>query len=473
MNRSYRILQLDPGQKYFIEKMLTNDCFGIFMRQGTGKTLTVLEALRQMKDRGDFGTVLILSPIICIKNVWEKELTDWSYPFSYHIARDSGLKKVPENRDIYIASNDIVSSKKYAIPLLMVVKPKILIVDESSKYRNYSSKRTRNLINILFSTKRKGRKILEIKRRIKKTYILSGTPRPRHIENLWSQILLLDAGDRLGRNITHFRNQFGLIYNEARHEYVVPPGAETSVYSKIKDIAESRASIYDANILYRDVFCSFSDSEYARYRKFVKDSVLTLPKNERFIATDIAAKTAKLRQLSSGAFYVHDENDDRRIEFFSLCKLQAFSEFIEAQLNEPTLVGYAYTHEAERMIHVLEKLGKTYGWIRGAALHTRDEIIRKWNNKELDVLIGHPAAMAHGLNLQHGGATILWFSPPPSSSFELYDQFNARLNRKGQTKQVIVHHLVNSKSYDPRAYRTVRNKENANKTYLEYIKAEF
>lgn len=324
------------------------------------------------------------------------------------------------------------------------------VADELSSFKNPKAKRFRCLTWVM--------------PHIRKFVGLTGTPAPNGVMDLWAQVYLLDGGERLGRSITAFRREY---FSENTHggnfsTFEEKQGAAELIRQKISDICVSmKAEDYIELPERSDIVVPVELDGRARklYDKFERDMFLQIDEDSLDAGT-AAVLSNKLLQMSGGAVY---DSSGKCVEIHS-CKLEAFTELIEAAQGQPVLVFYNFRHELERLRAALKKLRLNVG-----ELKSPDDIDR-WNRRELNVLLAHPASAAYGLNLQAGGSHIVWFGL--NWSLELYQQANARLYRQGQQSRVIIHHLVVRNSADELVMAALQSKTDSQDILLEALKVK-
>lgn len=353
--------------------------------------------------------------------------------------------------DIYIINREnvcwLVDYYRNAWPFDMVV------IDESSSFKSHKAKRFKSLAAVM--------------PKIDRVVELTGTPSPNGLDDLWAQIFLLDAGERLGKRYTQFRERYfdpgrrgadGMVY-----DYQAKPGSEESILDRIADIcismkAEDYLELPD--ITYHQIPVVLDPKAEKAYHDLERQMVLELPGDEEEISvTSAAALSNKLLQLANGALY----DDDHGVHEVHTCKIEAFQELIESLQGKPALVFYNFQHDEARILDVLKKSG-----LRVRELKTvRDE--DDWNAGKVDVLLAHPASAAYGLNLQQGGNHVIWFGL--TWNYELYTQANKRLHRQGQTEKVIIHHLVCAGTRDEDVMQALEKKDDVQNWVMQSLKA--
>ena len=326
----------------------------------------------------------------------------------------------------------------------------MVVIDELSSFKSAKAKRFREL-----------RKVRPYFKRI---VGLTGTPAPNSLIDLWPQVYLLDGGQRLGKTITSYKDQF--FSPGRRNGYVVfdwrlKEGSENAIHERISDICISMAAKDYLDLPERidnTIEIKLTASAEKTYKQLEKDLMLELGEKD-IVATNAAVLTNKLLQLSNGAIY----SEDKQVIAFHDEKLKALADIVEAANGKPVLVFYNFKHDYDRIIKYLGAKGYKP---KGLA-DSKD--IDKWNKGNIEILLVHPASAGHGLNLQYGGNIIVWFGL--TWSLELYQQANARLHRQGQTQAVIIHHLVAVGTVDEDVMKALGNKEVNQNILLEAVKA--
>lgn len=353
--------------------------------------------------------------------------------------------------DIYIINREnvvwLVDYYRNSWPFDMVV------VDESSSFKNHSAKRFKALASI--------------GPHIDRLIELTGTPSPNGLEDLWSQVFLLDGGDRLGKRYTQFRERYfqpdkrgadGMVYS-----YEAKPGTEQSILEKISDICISMKAedyLQLPDVTYHEIPVELDARSAKAYYELERKMVLELPEDETDISvTSAAALSNKLLQLANGAIY----DEDRQVHEIHKCKIEAFTELTESLQGKPALVFYNYQHDKSRLLDVLSGTGLRVRELKT----TKDE--DDWNNRQIDILLTHPASSAYGLNLQQGGNHVIWFGL--TWNYELYTQANKRLHRQGQQEKVIIHHLICSGTRDEDVMQALHRKDDVQNWVMESLKA--
>lgn len=429
---------------------------GFFSIWVCGKTVITLTAINDLKyNRFLVRRVLVIAPKKVAEDTWTREQEKWEHLQNLRVISVLGsltkrIKALNTPSDIYVMNREnvewLVDYYKNDWPFDMVV------IDELSSFKNASSKR--------FKAMKRVRPL------IKRIVGLTGTPAPNGYIDLWAQIYLLDQGERLEPYITHYREKY--FEPDKRNEdrvfsYRAKDKAIEVIKNKISDICISLSAkdyldmpklIVDTKYVQLD-----SKSRYL-YEVFEKKMFLQIEDEDEIDVTSAAALTNKLLQFSNGAVYKQDSNEFVEVH---KCKIEAFKELIESLQGQPALVFYNFKHDLDRLQKVLKSMK-----LRVGVLKSSDDIA-KWNNKELDILLAHPASAAYGLNLQDGGNHIIWFGL--NWSLELYKQANARLYRQGQKETVFIHHLVTADSMDENVLSALDDKDINQNKLLEVLKA--
>lgn len=443
-------------QAHCVEKILEVNKLGLFLDMGLGKTVTTLTAIRELKyNRFVVRKVLVIAPKKVAEGTWTKEKDKWDHTKILRVSPVLGsqakrIRALNTPADIYIINREnvcwLVDYYRNSWPFDMVV------IDESSSFKSHKAKRFKALASM--------------GSHISRMVELTGTPSPNGLNDLWSQVFLLDGGERLGKRYTQFRERYfdpgdrgqNIVYN-----YKAKPGSEESILDKISDICISMKAedyLQLPDIIYHQVPVVLDGKAEKAYRELERKMVLELPDDDENISvTSAAALSNKLLQLANGALY----DDDHKAHEVHGCKIEAFTELIESLQGKPVLVFYNFQHDRERILKALEKSGLRIRELKT----TQDE--DDWNSRQIDVLLTHPASSAYGLNLQQGGNHVIWFGL--TWNYELYTQANKRLHRQGQTDKVIIHHLVCSGTRDEDVMQALEKKDDVQNWVMQSLKA--
>ncbi len=439
---------LHEFQNYGVDFIINKPISALMLECGLGKTITTLTAVSDlMYDYFEISKVLIIAPLRVALTVWKQECDKWeqlkylrcSIAIGSVSEREKALRA---DADIYIINRENVEwlVKNYPFDFDMVV------VDELSSFKSHQSKRFRAL--------------RKVRPKLDRIVGLTGTPAPNGLMDLWAEINLLDMGERLGRYITRYRDEYfkpdkrngAIVYS-----YKPLPDAEERIYGKISDICVSMKAADYLEMPERVdniVEVGMSDKETAMYKRLEKEMLLPFADGD-IDAVNAASLSNKLLQLANGAVY--DENG--KVKKIHSRKLDALEDLIEAANGKPVLVYYSYKHDRDR---ISERFN--------AREIKDDKDISEWNAGKIQLAIAHPASCGHGLNLQSGGSTIVWFGL--TWSLELYQQANARLYRQGQKNTVVVHHIITKGTVDEKVMAALKNKDIGQASLMEAIKAK-
>jgi len=446
--------QLHQYQRYSVQHIIENTHCALFLDMGLGKTVSTLTAIEHLMYRElEVGRVLVVAPKRVAESVWHREAQKWAHltHLTFSIITGTATQRRTAYRtkaDVHLISRDniawLVQEMHGKMPYDM------LVLDELSSFKSHKAVR--------FKTLRK------VQPSFDRIVGLTGTPSPNGLIDLWAQLYLLDRGQRLGRTLTEYRNNYfkpgqrngAIVYN-----YKPLKNTESEIHDKIKDICVSMKSedYLDLPGTKRNIIdLEFTDAQKAKYEEFEKSQVLRLfEDSDEITAVNAAALSNKLLQYANGAVY--DENRD--VHAVHDIKLDAAEEIVESANGKPVLIAWAYQHDRDRLKTKLKKY-------KPRELKT-DQDIEDWNAGKIQVLLMHPASGGHGLNLQAGGNTMVWYGH--TWSLELYQQLNKRLDRQGQTRQVIMHLLVMRGTVDEDVLRSLENKTQTQDGLMDAVKA--
>lgn len=427
-------LTLEPYQQVMRDHLLTHDrayaCVGL----GLGKTATTLSALNTLFQDGEIESVLIVAPKRVARMTWPNELAKWDEFRWMKIEHLTG-REPSGKAQIYLINYDRLGQ------LSDLSFCDVVVFDEITKAKNPQSKRI-NAIRPLFRHHRR--------------WGLTGTPRPNSLMELFGQVRLLDDGKRLGRAFTAFRDQHFYPTDYMRYNWAPKPGAENQVYAKISDITLTlRSSDYlpVPDAILDDVELALPPAAQDAYDELERE-FLVLTKDGEVVARNAAVLAGKLHQMAGGIVY----NDDQTLSPLHNVKIGALAG-IAGELKEPVLVACNYVHERERVVAAIP------GAVDAAKF--KGDIEKAWNSKKIPMLVADPRSLGHGLNLQEGGRTVIWYSP--TWSRELYDQFNARVARKGQGQQPLIYRILAKGTIDEAIVETLRERGDAQNAMLRVM----
>ena len=446
---------LHPYQLSAIQHIVEHPRCALFLEMGLGKTVSTLTAIEFLISDLDISKVLVVAPKRVAESVWDAEVEKWSHLSDLRTQKIIGrtpanrLKTLEKDADVYIIGRDNIAwlCKVYegkAMPFDM------LVLDELSSFKNHRSVRFKAL-----------RKVAPSFRRI---VGLTGTPAPNGLIDLWAQIYLLDQGERLGRFVSNYRDEYfkpGKRNGEVIYTYELRKGAADKIYEKIGDICMSMKSKDYLTLPGRivNIIRLKMDKELKKqYDSFEEEQVLSLVEE----GTEITAMNAgvlsnKLLQFANGAIYDAEGN----VSHIHDLKIEAVKELIEDANGKPVLIAWTFRHDRDRLLKALAS------YMPRELKDSQD--IKDWNSGKIQVMMLHPASGGHGLNLQAGGHIIIWFGQ--TWSLELEQQFNARLDRQGQTETVVINKIVLSETIDEDVARAIKAKGRTQDSLMDAVRA--
>jgi SNF2 family DNA or RNA helicase len=437
-------------QQYAIDFIKNNEVAAILLDMGLGKTSITLTAVNDLIfDSFEVSKVLVIAPLRVARDTWPAEIKKWDHlkHLRYSVAVGSESERLAALRkeaDIYIINREnvdwLVNKSKVPFNFDMVV------IDELSSFKSHQSKRFKSL--------------LKVRPFIKRIVGLTGTPSSNGLMDLWAQFRILDMGKRLGRYITHYRSAYFLPDKRSADRiftYKPADGAEQMIYDRISDITISMKSADYLKLpecIINEVPVFMDTKEKAIYETFKEDMVAKI-KDEEIDAANAAVLSGKLLQMANGCIY---DEDKKAIKIHDR-KLDALEDLIESANGKPLLVAYWFQHDLARI--------KERFPVR--EIKTSKDI-EDWNKGKIPLAVIHPASAGHGLNLQTGGSTLVWFGL--TWSLELYQQCNARLHRQGQTDTVVIHHIIAKGTIDEDVMAALQRKEKIQNALINAVKAK-
>lgn len=437
-------------QRYAINYIESHPIAALLLEMGLGKTVITLTAIQNLLfNHFIVKKVLIIAPLRVAKNTWPDEISKWEHlkHLSYSIVignQEERFAALQQQADIYIINRENVTwlIEKSGTPFDF----DMVVIDELSSFKSHQTKRFKALKSV--------------RPFIKRIVGLTGTPSSNGLMDLWAQFRLLDNGKRLGRFISQYRDlhftpdkRNGMVI----YSYKLKPEAEKIIYKKISDITvsmKSRDYLKMPTKLTHEINVKLSEKEQRVYNKLKQEMIVEV-KVKEIDASNAASLSNKLLQMASGAVYdgagqvvtIHDQ------------KLEVLEDLIESANGMPLLIAYWFKHDLSRIKKRFE--------VRELK---SSQDFKDWNNGKISVALIHPASAGHGLNLQAGGSTIVWFSL--TWSLELYQQTNARLYRQGQEKPVHVYHLLTENTLDEKILKSLNQKSLKQDSLIEAVKAE-
>ena len=415
------------------------------------KTVITLSALYDLcLDRFEVHRVLVIAPLRVARDTWPAEIQKWDHlkGLTCSVAVGTAQERLTALRQKTFLHSINRENVQWLIEDSGIRwEYDMIVIDELSSFKSHQAKRFRSL--------------LKVRPRVKRIVGLTGTPSSNGLMDLWAEFRLLDMGKRLGRFITHYRDQFFM--PDARNmnqifSYKPRPGAEAEIYRRIRGMTISMKStdyLQMPECVMNRVPVFLSPAEQDTYNALKRELVVQLG-GEEVDAVNATALSNKLCQMANGAIYT----EDKHTVCFHDRKLDALEDLLEGTNGKPVLVAYWFKHDLERIqkrftVRELKSSGD----------------IQDWNAGRIPVAVIHPASAGHGLNLQAGGSTLAWFGL--TWSLELYQQTNARLWRQGQqTDTVIIHHIIAQGTIDEQILQALEDKDRIQAALIHAVKAQ-
>ncbi len=438
-------------QRYAAEFIIAHLVSALLLDMGLGKTSITLTAINDLLfDSFEVHKVLVVAPLRVARDTWSAEIEKWEHlkNLRYSVVIGTAqerLKALTTPADIYIINRENIQwlVEESGLPFDF----DMAVIDELSSFKNHQSKRFRAF--------------MKVRPKLKRIVGLTGTPAGNGLMDLFAEFKLLDMGERLGRLIGQYRNTYfqpdkrnGMVI----YSYKPMPDAEQQIYDKISDITISMKAadhLKMPELISAEYTVQLSEKEKEKYDRLKKDLVLS-DDNEEVTAANAASLSNKLSQMANGAVY----SDDESIIEIHDRKLDALEDIIESMNGKPLLVAYWFKHD-------LARIRKRFD-VREIK---SSEDISDWNSGKIPVALIHPASAGHGLNLQNGGSTLVWFGL--TWSLELYQQTNARLWRQGQTADtVVIQHIIANGTIDEQIMKALKTKDTTQAALITAVKAE-
>lgn len=434
-------------QEYAKEFVIKQNVSALFLDCGLGKTVITLTAIWELLlDYFDVRKILVIAPLRVARDTWPAELYKWEHLKGIEMSAVLGSERervtaLNRRANVYVINREnvawLVGHCRWDFDMV--------VIDELSSFKSHKAKRFKAL--------------KRVRPLVKRVVGLTGTPAPNGLIDLWAEIGLLDMGQRLGRFIGGYRDRFFVPDKRSREmvfSYKPREGAEEAIYELISDICISmKATDYleMPECIYNRVEVTMNPKEKKLYQQLERDMLIPFEDGD-IDAVNAAGLSNKLMQMANGAVY--DENG--AVKHIHDRKLEALEDLVEAANGKPVLIAYWYKYDLERI--------KKY--VGAVELDTAEDM-KKWNAGEILVAVIHPASAGHGLNLQAGGSTLIWFGL--TWSLELYQQMNARLWRQGQKETVVIHHLIVKGTLDERVMEALEKKDCGQSALVEAVKA--
>lgn len=438
-------------QNHGFRHVVKHEFSGLFLEMGLGKTVITLTAVnRFMYEDLSITKTLVIAPKRVAESVWSDEVAKWEHLDHLKLSIVLGtaaqrIKALQQPADIYVINRENV------VWLVNYYQSRwtfdMLVIDELSSFKSPRAMRFKAL--------------RMVRPKVSRVIALTGTPAPNGLIDLWSQMYLIDQGERLGKSVVNYKQQYFFAERAAGHivyKYGLRVGAQEEIHNRVKDICISMKSkdyLELPDVVESVIPIRLTKEVQARYEAFEESQVIKFADESEISAINAAALTNKLLQFANGAVYfddgtyhvVHDE------------KIEALKEIIESSQGNTVLVAYSYRHDLDRILKAIPQARK---------LEKKSDVA-DWNEGKIPVLVAHPASAGHGLNLQDGGHIIVWFGP--TWSLELYQQFNARLGRQGQKFKTFIYRIIVKKTMDEDTVIAIDRKATGQNDLMEAIKA--
>ena len=435
-------------QKQAIQWIIDKPRCGLFLDMGLGKTVTTLTAIDWLINCNlEISNVLVVAPKRVVTETWATECQKWDHLHSLKMVPIVGN---PEQRkiatstkaDIHLVSRDNV---KWLVEYLgRKWDYDMLVLDELSSFKNPQSNRFKAL--------------KKVSKQCNRVVGLTGTPAPNGYHDLWSQMYLLDSGERLGRTLGDFRREYcDCVRYPQFTKWTVPDKNQNVIGKQISDICISMKAKDYLNLppaYYHTVLVDLPNKAKKAYKTMLETSVLEYGYDD-IVGVNAAVVLEKCLQIANGAIY----DDDRNARFIHDAKIEALEQIIEEAQGQPILVFYQYKFNRDSILEHFPQ-----------AVLYEDGVKEKWDKGEIPILLAQPQSCGHGLNLQHGGHIIVWFGV--KWSLELYQQANGRLNRQGQKKPVMIYHLLAKDTSEERVLQALADKNTSQEALNDCVKAE-
>lgn len=442
-------------QEHAIERIIDTPNIALLLEMGLGKTISTLTALDFLKNEMfDINKILVIAPLRVASDTWAREIEKWDHISHLTVSKILGTAK--QRKAGLAAEADIYVINRENIPWLVEEVGRdwdfdTVVIDELSSFKNASSKRFKAL--------------KRVRPLISRLIGLTGTPAPNGLMDLWSQIYLLDEGERLGKTIGGFRDRYfnaGKRNGHVVYEWKQKDTAEEKIYAAIEDIAVSMKAEDWLDMpprIDRIYPITLESDQMSLYEQLERDLLLPLAGGE-IVAQTAAVLSNKLLQMASGAVY----DEERGTQYIHDAKLDALEDIMESANGKPVMVFYNYKHSLDRIIKRFPKARTLNKGEKG------NKDISDWNNDKIQMFLLHPKSAGHGLNLQDSSCTnVVWYDNV--WSLEEDQQANARVHRQGQKNTVVIHKLVAEGTMDETVVEAINKKATSQEDLMQAVKA--
>lgn len=451
-----------PYQRKAIAFMIQQACAGLFLDPGLGKTSITLAALKILKKKQFMTSALVVAPLRVAHSVWPREVEKWNDFKELKVVVLHGSKKesaLKEKADIYVINPEglewLLADKGKRLKALGC---NVLVIDESSKFKHTGTRRFKLLKPVLGQFRRR--------------YILTGTPAPNGLMDLFGQVFILDMGRSFGPYITKFKRDFFDPTGFGGYTFVPKEGTDERIQELIRPLImrlDGEDLLTLPEIVYNNIYVDLPTPARKVYDELAEEMIAQLESLEVVTAMSAAAASLKCRQVANGGIFLQQDGQEfttrRTWENLHAEKTTALADLAEELNGQPLFVAYDFEHDRER-------IRKHFPHAVIASDYSAKkfvEVEKAWNRGDIQMLAGHPASLGHGLNMQEAGQHVVWHSM--TWDLELYDQFIRRVRRQGnQHAQVFVHHILARNTVDIPMLRALRRKGTIQSRLLDALK---
>ncbi len=448
-------------QRTAITRMVDRSHLGLFLDPGLGKTAIVLTAFQDFRDHFEAERMLVIAPLAVCYNVWRQEANKWDHTRDLRVQLVHGRCKAEalhREADVYLVNPE-------GVPWLVEQDwdwPDVLVVDESTKFKKPGTRRFRALRKVLGQFDRR--------------YILTGTPTPNGLLDLFGQMYCVDQGHTLGRSLTDYKQEYFVpIPRGNYHDWVPRRNADKMIYEQIgpRVLRMEGTELDLPDLVVSDVVVELPPAARTLYDHLRRDMVAQMEQGE-VLALNAGALTGKCRQLANGRVYLDDlpggggQRPDghaggRPFARVHDAKVEALGRLVEELGGKHVLFSYEYHHD---LAAIRQAVGRDVPVLKGSDAG----LVTRWNRGLVPCMAAHPRSAGHGLNLQHGGHVLVMLGPP--WDLELYQQMIRRLYRQGQRERVLVYRLVARGTVDEVAARTLQRKDADQQALLDALRED-
>lgn len=447
------------GLKWLIQRTLVDGQEGAayFLDPGLGKTSITLAWLRLIRLLGLGRKTLVVAPLRVVYSVWAQECAKWDQFAGMkcsivHGSPTARMAAITADADLYLINPEGLAwletyYKNREIPF------DTLVVDESSKFKAWGAKRTKSLRRLV--------------PRFRRRLILTGTPSPNSLEDLFAQVFIVDRGESLGAGITKFRKQYFFQGGYGGYKFQALPRAGDRIEKRISHLCLRLAAADHLDLpelLINDIWIDLPPKILKDYKKLEREMFLAIESGEDLVVGSAGAKYMACRQLAGGGVY----GEEKEMVHLHSAKIDVVVDLVDELQGKPVLIAFQFRHDLERLRRVLPKLPSIDGRTSGK---DADKLIEDWNAGKLIFLAVQPQSLSHGINMQAGpGRDIIWLGLP--DSLETYLQLNARIHRQGVTGQVRIHRILAKRTVDVAIADRIESKDQS-QSYLLALLAKY